>query len=85
MFLFVLGSHPFVNIIHCLKKWSNSEVADDCGSGGDGDGDGDGDDDDGDDGDDVTGLATRFWATGTEQNILSYFQIQKHWSPEISW
>ena len=72
-----------------MKKWSNSEVADDCGDGGGGDSDGDDDDDDdddddGDDGDDhVTCLATRFWATVT-QNILSYFQIQKHWSPQIS-
>ena len=73
-----------------MKKWSNSEVADDCGDGGDGgdsdgDDDDDDDDDDGDDGDDhVTCLATRFWATVTQQNILSYFQIQKHWWPQIS-
>ena len=68
MFLFVLGSHPYVNIIHCLTKWNNSEDSDgsDGGGGGDSDdGDDDDDDDDGrdDDDDHVTCLATRFWMT----------------------
>ena len=88
MFLFVLGSHPYVNIIHCLTKWNNSEDSDgsDGGGGGDSDdGDDDDDDDDGrDDDDHMTCLATRFWMTVTEQTVLSYFQIQKRWSPEIS-